>query len=336
MGKRLTTTGKTSEEQRQYFKALLDDPEAPVPMSVRLKAWWQGYDIDTWLAHQLAQPRSRSTATSAVTDQVGPEAAQTERPVWSAARIEVVEQIWGQGFATPGGEDFIPNLIKLLGLNPAMSVLDLSAGLGGAARLMVQKYGAWVTGLEMNEVLATAGMERSMKAGMAKRAPITVYNPEFFELEKRYDCIFSKESFYTVANKERLFALLVKGLKPNGQLLFSDYVIDEDRVKPAALAAWTKREAVTPHLWTLARYQQMFKEHELDMRTTVDITDDHRLLVLTAWSRFSEMLKEKNADRETLLEMFREAELWARRMVVLENGVRVYRFFGLRPGGAIV
>ncbi len=73
--------------------------------------------------------------------------------------------MWGEGFVTPGGEAVSDMLIKPLGLNKQMSVLDLSAGLGGRMRKATEETGASFTGLEPDPGIAKRGMEMSVKAG---------------------------------------------------------------------------------------------------------------------------------------------------------------------------
>ena len=56
--------------------------------------------------------------------------------------------------ASPGGREHILTMVETFGLDPAMTVLDLGAGLGGATRTMCSKFGVWVTGFEVDEALA--------------------------------------------------------------------------------------------------------------------------------------------------------------------------------------
>jgi cyclopropane fatty-acyl-phospholipid synthase-like methyltransferase len=320
-----------SDKDMELLRELAADRSRSVPMRLRLVAWWEGYDVDSWLDQMVGRGDDESDALAP--KEKDPNA---KRPLWSASRIEVVEMIWGKGFATPGGQDHIPHLVKPLGLNPAMSVLDLGAGLGGAARLMVEEYGTWVTGLESDKVLSDAGMDRSILSGMSKQAPIGSFDPETFELSKRFDCIFSKECFYHIRDKHRLMLMILKGLKPRGQLLFTDYVIDPDAADETALQAWRQSEPVAPSPWTTLDYQQVFAELGMDVRITEDITALHKGLILDAWAQFADILKEKKADRNTLAEMFREAELWARRVAAFDRGLRVYRFYALKPPDPVV
>ena len=202
----------------------------------------------------------------------------------------MVEKLWGEGFTTPGGDDYIPQLVKPLGLNPAMSVLDLAAGLGGAGRKMAAQYGCWVTGMEPSPVLAKEGMERSVKAGMAKQATIVHYDPENFKHPKRFDCIFAKEAFCFVKNREGLHDGIELSLKPRGQLLFTDYVFDKEEPRSAAVKDWIAKEPVEPFPLTMQQTISSLQQRNLDIRINEDITDAHRTLILAAIQSLTEFL----------------------------------------------
>src|SRR3546814_16629878 len=82
-------------------------------------------------------------------------------------RLEVMQQIWGKGMSGPGDEEYILRLVKPLALNPAHTVIDVGAGLGGATRLIAEKFDIWITGLESDREVADKGMELSTMAGLA-------------------------------------------------------------------------------------------------------------------------------------------------------------------------
>lgn len=322
-----------SSRDRAVLQELADDPSKPVPFRLRLVAWWEGYDFDTWLRHMLDGDGQSVVEGKAGAKRVSEDAVKPL--LWSASRIEVVEQIWGPGYTNPCTGDHVRNMVKTLGLTPAMSVLELGSGLGGIARLMVEEFGAWVTGLEENKLLADAGNQRSVLNGMGKQAPVAPYDPETFELKKRFDCVFSKEAFFTVERKQRMVETLVRWLKPRGQLLFTDYVLDPASTDTRIMEAWRRVEPIKPLPWTVDQYRRQLDELEMDMRIIEDITDEHRQLALGAWSNFTDVLRDRKASRETLMLMFYEAELWARRVNALDHGLKVYRFFGFRPGDPV-
>jgi SAM-dependent methyltransferase len=312
------------------------------PWKKRLIAWWEGYDLPAGKADAESGPasgpggaRGSGPADTPAAKPVLPGTnSRFGKPLWSASRIQVVEKLWGDGFTSPGGDDYIPELVKPLGLNPAMSVLDLAAGLGGAARKMAGQYGCWVTGLEPSPVLAKEGMERSVKAGMAKQATISHYDAENFRHPKRFDCIFSKEAFFCVKDRENLADGIEMSLKPRGQLLFTDYVFEKEEPRSSIIKDWLAREPVEPFPLTVEKTVTSLQQRNLDIRITEDVTDAHRLLIVAAIQSLTEFLEKHSMDHDTKLAVVDEVEHWARRVAALQSGLRMYRFFALKlPDG---
>lgn len=297
-------------------------------LKTRFVAWWEGYDLSA------LKRRAPSLEDEAPVDS-GPAVppAGTNRwgkPLWTANRIEVAEKIWGPGFTTPGGSDHVPYLVLPLGLNPAMSVLDLGAGLGGTTRTMASKFGCWVTGLEGTPILQREGMERSVKAGLNKHAPVELYDPENFAYGRRVDAIVFKEGFYAVHDKDQLLDGLEVALKPRGQFLMTDYVV-QDRSAIRGLEAWALKEPLVPRIWTIAEIANGFAQRNLDLRISEDITDTHRNLILTALQKLREHLEKHTMDPETRVHVMDEVQLWAQRVAALSSGLKVYRFYAMKP-----
>ncbi len=311
-----------------------DDMAVPPPtLKQRFLAWWEGYDIIRRAAlhdHGAAGSGTDSHGGPA-SDGSGRHLNRNGKPLWTATRIEVVEKIWGPGFCTPGSEEFIPTLVKPLGLNPAMSALDIGAGLGGATRAMAQQYGAWVTGLEPNPVLAEGGAFRSQKAGLARQAPVLACDLENFSWSKRVDAIFAKEAFFAVRNKDGLIDGIEMALKPRGQLLFTDYVLDHSQLRGRDYDGWLQAEPVEPHPWTVEQYTAALAQRNLDIRITEDNSDTQRVLIMTAIQALVKHLETVSMDRDTKVAVVEEVEMWARRVAALSAGLRYYRFYALKP-----
>ena len=90
------------------------------PILARLNAWWEGDEY----AGELPTAEEPEPAAA-------PAAAAEPEINWSPARCEVVQRLWGDGFSSPGEAEHVMMLVKPLGLNETMSVLDLNPGLGG-------------------------------------------------------------------------------------------------------------------------------------------------------------------------------------------------------------
>lgn len=301
----------------------------PIRTQTRLRAWWEGYDLS--VLKRMIESGEMLSAGHAPEEvfQVSDNELldRTGRPLWSAERVKVAETLWGEDFLTPGGVEHTTYLVRPFGINSSMSILDLSAGIGGAARTIARDYKAWVTGLEASPLLASIGKERSEKLKLSRQAPVMHYDPDHIELNKKYDGIFAKEAFYSVQNKEKLFDEIAGHLKSGGQFLFTDYCADEEDLKSMPLVTWMNTEPVEPVLWSATRITRALKARKLDVRINEDMTLLQRQLILRALSGFLGHLDAHALDTTTKLAVLGEVELWARRMAAFDAGLKVYRFY---------
>ncbi|HYC01977.1 MAG TPA: methyltransferase domain-containing protein [Azospirillaceae bacterium] len=312
-----------------------EEGEVPsLTLRERFLIWWEGYDLEAIMERRRRIQAERDAAAgiggAGAQGADGDHLNRNGKPLWTATRIGVVEKIWGDGFATPGGDEHIPTLVKPFGLNPAMSVLDIGAGLGGSTRAMAKQFGAWVTGLEGNPTLAEAGMFRSHKSGQARQAPVQLFEPEKFAWPKRVDCVFAKECFFTVRNKDGMIDGVERCMKPRGQLLFTDYVIDKAVPRGRNYDSWLSHEPVEPQPWEVGQYVSALEQRRLDIRIAEDISDMHKSLILNAIQGLVQHLEQHSMDNETKVAVVEEVELWARRVAALESGLRVYRFYAMK------
>jgi cyclopropane fatty-acyl-phospholipid synthase-like methyltransferase len=239
--------------------------------------------------------------------------------------------LWGSGFHQPGNADYVLKLVKPFGLTPAMSMLDVAAGLGGAARVVAEKFGAYITGLERDPELARLGMEMSIAAGKQKHASISAIDPESFELRTgAFDCILGRGATYMVQDKERFMRVLILGLKQRGQLLLTDYVVEPSLMQRPEYATWTALQPLPPMLWTVQQYTDCFKSLGFDVRITEDITHDLKLQIVMGWDNLLQTVDLKALPRAHKLQIVAEAERWVKTIIALDAGVvKGYRFYAL-------
>jgi SAM-dependent methyltransferase len=222
-------------------------------------------------------------------------------------------------------------LVKPFAANPAMSMLDVAAGLGGPARAISEAFGTYITGLERDPELARRGMDMSIAAGMQRHAPISAIDPESFELRTgAFDCILARGATYMVQDKERFMRVLILGLKQRGQLLLTDYILDPARAQRPEVAMWTGLQPYRPNLWTLQQYVDCFKSLGFDVRITEDITQDLKLQIVLGWEHLVQTIDIKALPRVHKLQIVTEAEHWVKTIMALDGGaVKAYRFYAL-------
>lgn len=284
----------------------------------RLKAWWFGYEL-------------RIVPKAPPMPAIKEHNVRADSHEWENLRIQLIQDVWGEGNATPGDEEYIEELIKPFGLDPSKNVLDIGAGLGGVGRTMSDKFGVWVTCMEREHEMVEAGMEISTMAGMVKKAPVLAFDPEKFEFKpKSFDCIFSKESLYTIQNKEQFFKDTCRALKDGGQFLFTDFIVG-DEPDEEILKSWKDGEGSGLQVWTKLQYEQGFTAGNVQSRIFEDMTDRYLEMVKSGWADYLSQMKENGVDRKMEEVLVSEMELWARRTHALESGtIRLYRFLAIR------
>jgi cyclopropane fatty-acyl-phospholipid synthase-like methyltransferase len=304
-----------------------------IPLRLRLKAWWEGYELDD-LLDDGGRPRGRAGA--------GPAAGKADSfepfAPWSETHLEVMQAVWGEGMVGPGDPDYIRHLVKPLGLNPAMTILEAGCGMGGAARVMSESFGVWVSAMDPRPELVKAGMRRSEAAGLAKKAQLSTFDPEVCEPKARtYDCIVSLGFLYRVRNKTRLLEQFDTALKAKGQILIVDYVLAKPGQEPEELTAWTEGEPWEVSPWSVAQYTRALTERGLEVRITEDITDTVRQQIVNCWADHMAAVGQEAGDPRTADTLVNEVELWTRRVQALQSGaLGICRLYARKKGSNLL
>jgi len=288
----------------------------------RLRAWWEGEDFEPVEAGPVAEAEPEPAAA--------PEPPTVEE--WTKARQEIVQKLWGEGFSTPGEAEHVKMLVKPLGLTAKQSVMDINPGLGGTSRVIAEDTGAWVTGLEADNNLASAGMELSVMGGLAKKAPIQYFEPPKIEVRgNTMDAMISKEALYVLPEREILFEEVYKVLKPIGQVLFTDYMLPKDNHTSPALEEWIATEHPTPMPWSVDQTVKRLKDIGFEVRVSEDMTDQLKALVMRGWKDLVSGIKPGELSAAAAGAMVGEAEIWCRRLALFEAiDLRCYRVHALK------
>lgn len=296
-----------------------------MPLGLRLKAWWEGYDPD--------DIKKRIQEREAVAE---PEQESSEEPKkqvisadtidpWDEETIDIAQYIWGKGFCGPGGPEYIVALSKLLALSPEMSMLQIGAGLGGPARVLADRFGVWITGYEASESLVDKGNKLSKMSGMEKKAALEYYDPENVEsFGRKFDRALSKEALFAIQDKNNIIANIEDKLKPGGLFLMTEYVISSDAVLGKdRYKEWIVGERMHPYPVLPDELVSMVKGNRLQVRVSEDISMQYVDMINQAWSGADEVaakLARQDDGTQKIQTLMREAEFWTRRKKLLETG----------------
>jgi len=251
-----------------------------------------------------------------------------EPGTWPVDRLDVLESLWGRGNLIPGSHDFVSSLMNVCALSSAKTMLDLGAGLGGASRAMVKKFGVWLVGLDREDILMSEANRRSISQDMEKKALFYACDPETLRLKpSSYDAILCRQMLSTVQDKENLFTQFAEALKPSAHLVIYDFV--QGSVKGHAEILKKLWDTEIPKL-QLQRPQQIanaLKERNFLIHVAEDVTEAYREMVLGAWVAYRDALKPGAVKGQAAEIVLDECQRWVTRMGALECGaMKVYRF----------
>jgi len=249
---------------------------------------------------------------------------------WHAEAGEISEKMWGEGFVTPGGNTINTMLIKPLGLTKDMNVLDLSAGLGGGMRRTMEETGATITALEPDAAIAVRGMQLSVKAGKGKTAPIAHYDPAKLMLNRAYDCVIARETFYRLPDRASFLAVITKHTRAQAQIAYTDYIVDLEHRDNSALRTWKNFEKHANPLG-LVESAEFWAKAGFSLRVHEDLTDFYKAEVMVGMKRLMEFLASgTRPDPETSIAVLRRIETWKHRLAAMNAGMKFYRFYGTK------
>lgn len=311
-----------------------------------LVAWWEGYDADALRrrANRLtAQDRVLSAPVAPVVVKPATpdpresvralESAELDRnslPVWTLERVDGAELLWGSDATGPSDPAWMVDAVRQFGLGPNRSALDLTAGLGGAARAIAETYNTWVTGLEPSPVLAALAMQRSKAAKMSKKAPITGYDPECFAQAGSFDLVYGDRLLHKLRDKSFFLDQMTECVREKGGLLMFDYVADG---APQNLDAWSRWRETEPNdvsPWSAKRISDELLQRNFDLRVGEDLTELHRRQILGKVEHLSTALNTVDPNSGMLSAIARELALWWSRLKILGRGLNFYRFVAFR------
>ncbi len=284
---------------------------------------WFGFEAAPKLAG--AHPRAIVPARSSAALRMEPVSELAEDCPWPPERMEMVDALWGEGFQFPGGETETMRLVKPLGLSAATSLLVLGAGSGGPPCCIASDLGVWVTGYESDQNLLNAATDRSLRAGLSRRAQIASWDPEAPSFERGFFHHGLALEPLRDAAVEPTLAALAQALKPGGHLVLLETVADTPLdPEDSLVAAWQRLDGRRldrlPAEVTITR---ALGRLGFDVRIVEDVSHRHMQQSVTGWRDAVRGMAQAKPNRREAAQLLKEAELWMLR-------IRLFRSHALR------
>ncbi len=274
---------------------------------------WFGLDT---VANALTTASTAGAPASVLTGSSHASQELADDSPWPADRIAMADALWGEGFQFPGGEAETMRLIKPLGLSAATSLLLLGAGSGGPPCCIASEMGVWVTGYESDPDLLAAASERSLRAGLSRRAQMVAWDPESPRFERGYFHHGLALEPLRYGLVEPTLAALADALKPGGHLVLLETVADNplDPLDPK-VAAWQRLDGRRldrlPAEITITR---ALGRLGFDVRIVEDISRRHVHQSVVGWREAVRGMAQAKPSHREAAQLIKEAELWLLRI----------------------
>jgi cyclopropane fatty-acyl-phospholipid synthase-like methyltransferase len=285
-------------------------------LRARFGAWWHGYEIKP-----QASPRRRVTGSESE-DDGNPLPQPSGMAEWSPERIAALQFLFGPGEDGPAASRRCKDLIIPLGLNDQMSVVEVGCKLGTGLRVIASNAGggAWIDGVESEECFLEGSMRLISEAGLQKKAvPFNTTLSDAKIQKHRRDAIIAREAFHRYPDRKEVLQEVHDLLKPQGQMVFTDYVIDP-MMDETDLEAWVGLHATPPNLVQLEELRSELIDAGFDVHVAKDETADYSATILSEVRRFALELKKKPVPKNMSQWVMTEVEYWARMLTAMESG----------------
>jgi len=233
--------------------------------------------------------------------------------------VTMLELIWGEGYMAPGGTG---NVAKLLdGTNPGGKlVLDIGCGIGGPAMEMVRTHGAQVVGIDLEAPLIQRANRSARDAGLQEHCTFRCVDPGPLEFpDCAFDIVVSSGAVTQTAGKQRLFAEILRVLRPGGYFSCYEWMRSEAEYSEDMLY-WFEVEGLTYAMETLATYGTTLRDAGFDEVETTDASAWYRAEVRREYELIRGPLYTKMVDLLGQQDANHFVENWRAGVVVCESG----------------
>jgi sarcosine/dimethylglycine N-methyltransferase len=158
-------------------------------------------------------------------------------------------------------------------IRPGDRVADFCAGLGGPARYWADRFGANVTGIELNQGRVRGAAELTALVGLQERVRIVEGDVTRTGLPgDSFDVVISQEAFLHVPDKLAVSAEAFRVLRPGGRLAFTDWIVHRPPSPEEAETMWRGIAAQT--LQSAESYRDLLHETGFTVRSLEDLTEE--------------------------------------------------------------
>ena len=121
------------------------------------------------------------------------------------------------------GTDALDTAIRLIGISPEQSLLEIGSGIGGPARYLASKSGAHITALELQDDQNQIAQQLSQLCGISQNLSHECGDFLTYDWgDRRFDAIVSWLALYHIPDRQNMLARCHHILKTHGKFYTED------------------------------------------------------------------------------------------------------------------
>jgi len=290
----------------------------------RFKAWWDGYDLEKSKPQLVLEEAERQ--------QIEDDGPPTVKG-WSVSRQKSVVTLFGEGMTRCIPDEMKTKLTQAMGINKTMSVSELGGNMGGFARWVAETYETYVTNYDEDQALIDAANEMTKMAGLQRNinSVLCDFN-DFQPKERSANVVYSSEALFHVKDKWKCYKAIHRMLRPEGQFMMSDFMLDGMGGDAPELDSWKQGEPLMPHLLDVQETRKLMTKAGFEVSIAENITDEYCLNVQRAFADYAKRTADGEKSGHLHNWILKEGELWMRRVKLMDAGhLKVFRIYARVP-----